>query len=152
MKIALVRFYFFSIGILLMSGLQAQSLKSLDDNNGFKKYKLGSKFVLGLGVKQKDEEGADKIIIDYANEKIGDIPVKTIELYYLRDTLARIIVRISPEYYEKLIDAVTSSFGQPTQDISNNEKVSHDTAALSPNYYKNDHIWKTNRLRMEYFY
>jgi len=152
MKIGFLRFYFFLISIITITGLQAQSLKSLDDNNGFKKYKLGSKFVLGLGVKQKDEDGADKIIIDYANEKIGDIPVKSIELYYLRDTLAKIVVRISPEYYEKLIDAVKSSFGQPTQDISNNEKVSHDTAALSPNYYKEDHIWKTNRLRMEYFY
>lgn len=152
MKIGFLRIYFVSISILTITGLQAQSLKSLDENNGFKKYKLGSKFVLGLGVKYKDEEGADKIVIDYANERIGDIPVKTIELYYLRDTLAKIIVRVSPEYYVKLIDAVKSSFGPPTQDKSNNEKVSHDTAAVSPNYYKDDHIWKTNRLRMEYFY
>lgn len=152
MKISVLRIYFLAISILTIAGLQAQSLKSLDDNNGFKKYKLGSKFVLGLGVKHKDEEGADKLIIDYANEKIGDIPVKTIELYYLKDTLAKIIVRISPEYYVKLIDAVKSSFGPPTLDISNNQKVSLDTAALSPNYFKDDHIWKTNRLRMEYFY
>ena len=152
MKIGFLHFYFLVISLLTITGLQAQSLKSLDDNNGFKKYKLGSKFVIGIGVKNKDEEGADKVVIDYANEKIGDIPVKSIELYYLKDTLAKIIVRISPEYYAKLSEAVKSSFGQPTQDLSNNEKVSHDTAALSPNYYKNDHIWKTNRLRMEYYY
>jgi len=152
MKIGILRIYFFSLSILTITALQAQSLKSLDDNNGFKKYKLGSKFVIGTGVKNRDAEGADKVIIDYANEKIGDIPVKAIELYYLKDTLAKIIVRISPEYYAKLAEAVRNSFGHPTQDLSNNEKVSLDTAALSPNYYKDDHIWKTKRLRMEYYY
>ena len=97
MKIAIFRTCFFLMGILLLCPLQAQTLKSLDDNNGFKKYKLGSKFVLGTGVKYKDPEGADKVVIDYANEKIGDIPVKSIEVYYLRATLARFIVRVCPE-------------------------------------------------------
>ena len=134
-----------------MSNMQAQSLKNLEDNNGFKKYKLGSKFVLGLGVKYKDAEGADKIVIDYAKETIGDIPVKTIELYYLKDTLAKIIVQVPPEYYEKLINACKSSFGQPTKDFSNNEKVKLDSTA-SVNYYKDNYIWKATRMRMEYFY
>ena len=70
---------------------------------------------MGLGVKHKDAEGADKIVIDYTKDMIGDIPVKAIELYYLKDTLAKIIVQVSPEYYEKLIAACKSSFGQPTQ-------------------------------------
>src|SRR5436190_1172508 len=121
--------FFFScllIGVLATLNMQSQSLKNLEDNNGFKKYKLGSKFVLGLGVKHRDEEGADKIVIDYAKETIGDIPVKAVELYYLKDTLAKIIVQVSPEYYEKLIDACKSSFGQPTKDISNNEKGKFD--------------------------
>jgi hypothetical protein len=131
--------------------MQAQSLKSLEDNNGFKKYKLGSKFVLGLGIKHKDADGADKIVIDYTKEMIGDIPVKSIELYYLRDTLAKIIVNISPEYYEKLIDACKSSFGQPTRDNSSNEKLKSDSSA-STNYYKDNYIWKANKLRLEYFY
>src|SRR5678810_956442 len=96
-------------GVLALSNIQAQSLKNLEDNNGFKKYKLGSKLVLGLGVKYKDAEGADKIVIDYTKDMIGDIPVKTIELYYLKDTLAKIIVQVSPEYYEKLIAACKSS-------------------------------------------
>jgi len=151
MKFTLLRIFFLSISILTIPTLRAQSLKSLDENNGFKKYKLGSKFVMGYGVKQKDEEGADRIVIDYANETIGDIPVKAIELYYLRDTLAKIIVRILPNYYAKLIDAVKNSFGSPTQDISSNEKVSLDTT-VSPNLYKDNYLWKTNRLRMEYFY
>src|SRR6185503_1142511 len=114
--------------------LQAQSIKSLEENNGFKKYKLGSKFVLGLGIKNKDEEGADKIVIDYTKDMIGDIPVKTIELYYLKDTLSRIIVRVSPEYYLKLIEAVKSSFEQPTQDLSYNETVKKDSAVLAGTY------------------
>lgn len=138
-------------GVFIISTIQSQSLKNLEDNNGFKNYKLGSKFVLGLGVKHKDEEGADKIVVDYAKEMIGDIPVKTIELYYLKDTLAKIIVQVSPEYYEKLIDACKSSFGQPTKDVSNNEKVKFDSAG-NVNYYKDNYIWKATRLRMEYFY
>ena len=139
------------VGLLMITSMQAQSLKSLEDNNGFKKYKLGSKFVLGLGIKHKDADGADKIVIDYTKEMIGDIPVKSIELYYLRDTLAKIIVNISPEYYEKLIDACKSSFGQPTRDNSSNEKVRSDSSA-STNYYKDNYIWKANKLRLEYFY
>ena len=139
------------VGLLMITSMQAQSLKSLEDNNGFKKYKLGSKFVLGLGIKHKDADGADKIVIDYTKEMIGDIPVKSIELYYLRDTLAKIIVNISPEYYEKLIDACKGSFGQPTRDISSNEKVKSDSSA-STNYNKDNYIWKANKLRLEYFY
>lgn len=135
----------------MITNMQAQSLKSLEENNGFKKYKLGSKFVLGLGIKHKDEDGADKIVIDYTKEMIGDIPVKAIELYYLKDTLAKIIVRISPEYYAKLIDLCKNSFGEPTKDFSNNEKVKFDST-VSVNSYKDNYIWKANRLRLEYFY
>ena len=139
------------IGLLVIVNLQAQSLKSLEENNGFKKYKLSSKFVLGLGIKHKDADGADKIVIDYTKEMIGDIPVKSIELYYLKDTLAKIIVNISPEYYAKLIEACKSSFGEPTKDFSSNEKVKFDSTA-STTYYKDNYIWKANRLRLEYFY
>ena len=151
MKKILFRISCLFAGVLIISNIQAQSLKNLEDNNGFKKYKLGSKFVLGLGVKHKDAEGADKIVIDYTKDMIGDIPVKAIELYYLKDTLAKIIVQVSPEYYEKLIEACKSSFGQPTKDVSNNEKVKFDSTG-SVNYYKDNYIWKATRLRMEYFY
>jgi len=139
------------VGLLMITNIQAQSLKSLEENNGFKKYKLSSKFVLGLGIKHKDADGADKIVIDYTKEMIGDIPVKSIELYYLKDTLAKIIVNISPEYYEKLIAACKGSFGEPTKDFSSNEKVKFDST-VSTNYNKDNYIWKANRLRLEYFY
>jgi len=139
------------IGLLMITSMQAQSLKSLEENNGFKKYKLGSKFVLGLGIKHKDQDGADKIVISYTKDMIGDIPVQSIELYYLRDTLAKIIVRISPEYYAKLIDLCKNSFGEPTKDFSSNEKVKFDST-VSVNNFKDNYIWKANRLRLEYFY
>lgn len=142
---------FLMIFLLIISSLKAQSLKSLEDNNGFKKYKLGSKFVMGYGVKNKDADGADKIVMDYLKETIGDIPVKTVELYYLKDTLAKIIVRISPEYYAKLIDAVKNSFGPPTQDLSNNDKVKTDSAVSTINY-KDNYLWKAPRIRLEYLY
>ena len=151
MKYILSSIYLLALCLFGFAGLYAQSLKSLDDNNGFKKYKLGSKFVVGLGMKYKDEEGADRIVIDYAKESIGDIPVKAIELYYLKDTLSKIIVRISPDYYSKLIEGVKSSFGPPTQDISSNEKTNIDSS-VSVNFYKDDYIWKTKRLKLEYYY
>ena len=139
------------VGLLVITNIQAQSLKSLEENNGFKKYKLNSKLVLGLGIKHKDADGSDKIVIDYTKDAIGDIPVKSIELYYLKDTLAKIIVNISPEYYEKLIDACKSSFGEPTRNFSSNDKVKFDST-ISTNYYKDNYIWRANRLRLEYFY
>ena len=151
MKKSLFRISSLLVGLIVITSLQAQSLKSLEENNGFKKYKLSSKFVLGLGIKNKDADGADKIVIDYTKDMIGDIPVKTIELYYLKDTLAKIIVNISPEYYAKLIDACKSSFGEPTKDFSSNEKVKFDST-VSTTYYKDNYIWKANRLRLEYFY
>ena len=151
MKKTLFRISSLVVAVLIISSIQAQNLKNLEDNNGFKKYKLGSKFILGLGVKHKDAEGADKIVIDYTKDMIGDIPVKAIELYYLKDSLAKIIVQVSPEYYEKLIEACRSSFGQPTKDISNNEKVKFDSTG-PVNYYKDNYIWKATRLRLEYFY
>jgi len=151
MKLNLFRFTSLFVGLLIIANMQAQSLKSLEENNGFKKYKLSSKFVLGLGIKHKDADGADKIVIDYTKDMIGDIPVKTIELYYLKDTLAKIVVNISPEYYEKLIDACKGSFGEPTKDFSSNEKVKFDST-VSSNYNKDNYIWKANRLRLEYFY
>lgn len=147
----------FILALCLLTGLfttvttQSQSIKNLEENNGFKKYKLGSKFVMGLGVKNKDEEGADRVIIDYTKDMIADIPVKTIELYYLRDTLSKIIVRISPEYYEKLLEAVKSSFGQPTQDMSFNEKVKKDSS-VAIGSYKDDLIWKATRIKLQYYY
>ena len=136
MKIILFRISSLLAGLLIMTNMQAQSLKSLEENNGFKKYKLGSKFVLGLGVKHKDADGADKIVIDYTKEMIGDIPVKTIELYYLKDTLAKIIVKISPEYYEKLIDGMQRVLLAPTKDFSSNEKVKFDSTVLSQLYIR----------------
>ena len=151
MKKNLCRIFSLLVGLLTMINMHAQSLKNLEENNGFKKYKLSSKFVLGLGVKHKDPDGADKIVIDYTKDMIGDIPVKTIELYYLKDTLAKIIVNVSPEYYEKLIDACKSSFGEPTKNLSSNEKVKFDST-VAANYYKDNYIWKATRMRMEYFY
>ncbi|HEX6845814.1 MAG TPA: hypothetical protein VF144_02495 [Chitinophagaceae bacterium] len=151
MKIIMFRIFPLMAGLLWFTNLPAQSLKSLEENNGFKKYKLGSKFVLGQGVKHKDLDGADKIVIDYTKEMIGEIPVRSIELYYLKDTLAKIIVNVSPEYYAKLIDACKNGFGQPTKDFSSNEKVRFDST-VSGNYYKDNYIWRANRLRLEYLY
>lgn len=151
MRNILINAFCILLVVFTATSATSQSLKSLDENNGFKKYKLGSKFVVGLGVKQKDETGADKVVIDYTKDMIGDIPIKSIELYYLKDTLSKIIVRISPEYYERLNDAARSSFGQPTQDISFNDKTRIDSA-VAIGTYKDHFIWKAKRINLQYFY
>jgi len=151
MRKILILFFCASVSLLSSTKIQSQGLKDLEANNGFKKYKLGSKFVMGLGVKQKDEEGADRVIVDYTKDMIGDIPVKSIELYYIKDTLAKIIVRVSPEYYEKLNESIRNAFGQPTQDISYNLKTRVDSA-VAIGTYKDHYMWKTPRLNMQYFY
>jgi hypothetical protein len=151
MKCTLLSFSFLSFILLSVAVANGQSLKSLDDNNGFKKHKLGSKFVIGQGVKARDPEGSDKVNVGYVNESIGDIPVKAIELYYAKDTLGKIIVRISPEHYERLLNALKGAFGQPTQNFTSNDKVNRDSSA-SVNFYKDDFQWKTNRLRLNYVY
>ena len=134
--------------------VRAQGLKALETNNGFKNYKLGSKYTSLYGVKGKDEDGADKVVINYTKDKIGEIPVRLIELFYLNDTLAKILVHVSPENNQKLIEACKSSFGQPTTDLSDNEatrKAKNDNSN-SGNSYRDQYIWKPKKFNMEYFY
>ena len=52
---------------------------------------------------------------------------------------------------QSLLTLCKSSFGEPTKDFSNNEKVKFDST-VSSNYNKDNYIWKANRLRLEYFY
>lgn len=133
--------------------LHAQSLKNLEDNNGFKKYKLGSPYVIGMGVKGKAEDGADRIVIDYLQETIGDIPVRTIELFYLRDTLSKIIVRVPAENYEKLLGACKNSFGLPTGNLSDNEGTRKSGGSTAPvSLYRDQYVWNTKKISLEYFY
>ena len=151
MKINYALFCFIAVTVLNTAFLQAQSINNLEGNNGFKKYKLGSKFVMGYGVKIRDESGADKIIVDYSKDKIGDIPVKTIELYYIKDTLSRIVVRVPVEYYDRLSEACKNSFGMPNEDLSENEN-NQATKTSSGNNYRDLYIWKAKRFSMEYMY
>ena len=87
---------------LFFLAAQSQNLKALETNNGFKIYKLGSKYTSLYGIKNKDEDGADRVLINYTKDKIGEIPVRLIELFYLNDTLAKILVHVSPENNKKL--------------------------------------------------
>lgn len=136
---------------LVSKNSTGQSIKNLEENHGFKKYKLDSKFVMGYGVKHKDEDGADKIVIDYAREFIGDIPVKSIELYYVKDTLAKIVVQFLPDYYLKLNEACTNSFGPPTKNFSNNASRQTDST-IAVNYYEDSYVWNAKKFNLEYNY
>jgi len=141
-------FYF-----LLPASTFSQSIKNLDKNNGFKNYNLGSEYTSLYGVKAKDRSGADRVVVSYTQDKIGDIPVKTIELFYLNDALARIIVRISPENHSKLIQACKSGFGEPTKDLSENKTTEEKTGNTVPgNNYKDNYKWNGKLVTLEYFY
>jgi hypothetical protein len=141
-------------GILLSLSVQSQGLKMLESNNGFKNYKLGSKYSSIYGIKNKDEDGADKVVISYTAEKIGEIPVQLIELFYLKDTLSKILVHVSPENHAKLLEGCKNSFGLPTTDVSDNEatrKAKNDNSN-SGNSYRDQYLWKATKLSMEYIY
>ena len=134
--------------------VRAQGIKTLETNNGFKNYKLGSKYTSLYGVKGKDDDGAEKVTIGYTTDKIGEIPIRRIELFYLNDTLAKILVHVSPENYKKLIEACKSSFGQPTTDLSDNEatRKAKNQTVNSGNNLRDQYIWKPKKFSMEYFY
>jgi hypothetical protein len=153
MKKILLPCLFTALTLLSIAG-RAQNLKTLETNNGFKNHKLGSKYTSLYGIKNKDEDGSEKVEITYTTDKIGEIPVRRIELFYLNDTLAKILVHVSPENYTKLIEACKSNFGQPTADLSDNEatRKAKNEAVNSGNNYKDHYIWKTKKFSMVYFY
>ena len=62
MKYKLLSFYIFLVTILFATVSNGQSLKSLDDNNGFKKHKLGSKGDRTLKIEVGDMK--DSLLID----------------------------------------------------------------------------------------
>jgi len=136
----------FAAGPMTAPALYAQGLKNLENNNGFKKYKLGTKYNKVYGIKNKQEDGSEKVVINYTTDMIGDIPVKQIDLFYISDTLSKIIVRVAPEYAERLIEACRGSFGNPS--VSNGNKNDSTSGNTSTDRY----IWKTKRFSMEYFY
>jgi hypothetical protein len=140
--------------ILSTSMTNAQGLKSIDDKNGFKTYKLGSKYTSVNGTKFKDESGAEKVIINRTDEMIGEIPVKSIELFYLRDTLSRIEVKVSPENHARLIEACKGSFGTPTNDFCDNEatRTKKNENLTTGKYYHDQYKWKASKITLDYYY
>ena len=140
--------------ILSTSMINAQGLKNVDDKNGFKNFKLGSKYTPVNGTKEKDESGAEKVVIHKTAEMIGDIPIKTIELFYLRDTLAKIQVQVSPENHARLIEACKNSFGTPTEDFCDNEttRTKKRENLTTGKYYRDQYKWKASKITLDYFY
>src|SRR5437868_2366785 len=131
--------------VVTFSSLPAQSIKQLDVNNGFKKYKLGSKYQGVYGAKAKQTDGSEIVTIgSYAREQVGDIPVSSIELIYLSDILSKIIVHFEPHNSSKLLDALKGSFGQPSESSS--------TATKDGSTQINKSTWKGNKMNLEYFY
>jgi hypothetical protein len=143
-----------AVMILSSSMSNAQGLKGLDDKYGFKSYKLGSKYTPVNGTKAKDESGAEKVVIHRTDEMIGEIPIKSIELFYLRDTLARIEVKVSPENHAKLIEACKNSFGTPTDDFCDNAatRTKKNENLTSGKYYRDQYKWKASKITLDYFY
>jgi hypothetical protein len=148
------RSFIFPICILFTVFSQAQNLKRLEDNNGFKKYKLGSRYTSVYGMKNKAADGSDIVSVPYMGDKIGDIPVQNVQLYYLNDTLAKIVVNFSPEYNSKLIEACKGSFGSVMQDLSDNEasRKLKNTDIKAGKIYLDRYSWKGKKMNLEYYY
>jgi len=149
-------FFILPATLLILSSLmtKAQGLKSLDEKNGFKNYKLGSKYTPVNGTKAKDESGAEKVVINSTKDMIGEIPIKSIELFYLRDTLARIEVKVSPENHAKLIEAGKNSFGTPTADNCDNvaTRTKKNENLTAGKYYYDRYKWKASKITLDYYY
>jgi len=155
MKYSIIRLLLVAAaGMFIIPGMNGQGLKTLENNNGFKHYKLKSRYTSVYGMKYKDPGGADKVVVNYTEEKIGDIPVRKIELYYLNDTLAKIKVDILPYNYEKLLNACQSNFGTPTADLSvNNKSLQKDSSLqIAGNTFLDRYQWKASKLTLEYNY
>ena len=134
-----------AVCIVFFSTLHSQTTKQLDTNNGFKKYKLGSKYQGVYGAKSKQADGSEIVAIgSNTHEKVGDIPVSSIELVYLSDILSRIIVHFEPNNNSQLLDALKGSFGQPSESSS--------TASKDGSTQINKSTWKGSKLTLEYFY
>ena len=148
------RSFIFTICILTTLFAQAQNLKRLEDNNGFKKYKLGTRYTSVYGMKNRAADGSDIVSIPYMGEKIADIPVQNIQLYYLSDTLAKIVVNVSPENSIKLIEACKGSFGAAMQDLSDNEasRKLKNTDIKAGKVYVDRYAWKGKKMNLEYVY
>ena len=139
--------------------VKAQSTKKLQENNGFKNHKLGSKYTSLYGTKSKQPDGTDKVVV-LTKESIGNIPVQGIDLIYIADTLARIIVQVETHYHSSLLEACKGSFGMYTKDISSNEKTNgankaDSTAkayASSERNYSDQYLWEAPGIIMEYRY
>jgi hypothetical protein len=148
------RSFIFTFCILTTLFTQAQNLKRLEDNNGFKKYKLGTRYTSVYGMKNRTADGSDIVSIPYMGEKIADIPVQNIQLYYLSDTLAKIVVNVSPENSIKLIEACKGSFGAAMQDLSDNEasRKLKNTEIKAGKVYVDRYAWKGKKMNLEYVY
>jgi hypothetical protein len=131
----------------------SQTIKKLQENNGFKKYKLGSKYQSVYGIKTKQEDQSDLVTISYTAEKIADIPIQRIELIYLNDTLSKIHVYIEPHQHSPLFEACKSSFGSPTKDLSDNEATrKQQNKENSGSSYTDQFRWQAQKLNFEYYY
>ena len=144
----------------LVLDLPAQSLKKLQDNNGFKNHKLGSRYTSLYGVKAKQNDGTEMVVIN-TQETIGSIPVQSIDLIYLSDTLARIVVHVETTYNESLLNACKQSFGPYTKDISDNARTRsqavQDSAATAIGSSRERNLtdaflWSAKGVSLEYQY
>jgi hypothetical protein len=154
---------FFSLLICLLSissPLFSQSVKKLQENNGFKNHKLGSRYTSLYGVKAKQEDGTEKVVVN-TPETIGSIPVESIDLIYMSDTLARIVVHVETTHSEALLNACKQSFGPYTKDISDNEKTrslqkaDSSSAPIESSRDRNltsAYLWIAPNLKLEYNY
>jgi hypothetical protein len=132
---------------------RSQTNKKLDEVNGFKNYKLGSKYQPAYGIKGKQEDFSDKVTISGNSEKIGEVTVSRIELIYAGDSLGRIVVYAEPHQHKDLLESCKNFFGEPFKDLSDNEASRQKSGNTGGGLvYTNNYLWKSSKLSLEYLY
>lgn len=149
------KFFLSSILIIGLISVYSQGIDKLQDNNGFKSYKLGTIYNHSYGEKTKFLDEIYRVIVQSKNEYIDDIPVQKVELFYIKDTLCRIILRFNRFDGYKLKNACETAFGTPTKDKSNTEATrmfnkKQEKDLLNGDYYSL--LWLTKTFEFSYYY
>ncbi|WP_301931513.1 hypothetical protein [Ferruginibacter sp.] len=129
----------------MIAGLKgfSQSISKLNSNYGFKEYKLESLYKQEYGNKERDYDGSDVVSIENQVDYINDIPIEKIKLFFLSDSLVRIVVFIDENQSKKLSDALIASFGKETK-----YKSDWDIKEGSKKPYFNKYIWIANKFTL----
>lgn len=139
----------FTLSILMTPALLSQKIAALDNNFGFKEYRFNmqkSQFN-HEHFESVENGGAEKCSVTPKNQ-VGDIPVNDIELFFIDDKLAKIVVYFENNFNENLLYACRSAFGTPT----GNKKLDKMLFDWKSDVIILEHYWDAQKVRLTHSY